>query len=94
MPRTHQEMTQANIELGAEFSRYLFDNPDLENRIPPDSEIIFLPQFDQDLMDFNVKLGKKLEADGNKVAYVRIEKLNPKILSRIEGVEVEFSAAI
>jgi len=80
--------------LSAEFSRYLFDNPDLEDLIPPDSEIILLPEFDKELKDFNLQLGKKLEADGNKVAYVKIGKLNPKVLSRIEGVDVELRSAV
>jgi len=94
MPRSEQEMIKQNIELSAEFSKYLFDNPELEDRIPPDSEIILLPEFDKELKDFNVLLGKKLEADGNKVAYVKIGKLKPKILSRIEGVDVELRATV
>ena len=94
MLRSQQEMTQANIELAAEFSKYLFDNPDLEDRIPPDSEIIFLPEFDKDLKEFNLNLGKRLEADGNKVTYVKIGKLNPRVLSRIEGVDIEFRTAV
>jgi len=94
MPRSEQEMIKKNIELSAEFSKYLFDNPELEDRIPPDSEIIFLPEFDKELKDFNLSLGKKLEADGNKVAYVRIAKLKPKTLSRIEGVDIELRATL
>jgi len=94
MSRSNQEIIQDNIELSAEFSRYLFDNPDLEDLIPPDSEIILLPEFDKELKDFNLQLGKKLEADGNKVAYVKIGKLNPKVLSRIEGVDVELRSAV
>jgi hypothetical protein len=49
MPRSNQEMIQENIELSAEFSKYLFGNPDLEDLIPPDSEIILLPEFDKEL---------------------------------------------
>ena len=94
MPMTQQEMVEANIELAAEFSRYLFDNPEVEEQIPPDSEIIFLPEFDKDLKDYNLNLGKKLEADGTKIAYVKIGKLNPKVLSRIEGVDIELRTAV
>jgi hypothetical protein len=93
MPRTEKEMLQQNIELSAEFSRYLFDHPDLEDLIPPDSEIILLPEFDTELKHFNLELGKRLESAGSKVVYIRIEKLGPKILSRIEGVNIELRSA-
>ena len=92
MPRSEQEMIKQNIELSAEFSKYLFDNPELEDRIPPDSEIIILPEFDKELRDYNLSLGRKLETDGNKVAYVKIGKLKPKTLSRIEGVDIDLRA--
>lgn len=94
MPRSEQEMINQNIELSAEFSKYLFDNPELEDRIPLDSEIILLPEFDKELKDFNLSLGKKLETDGSKVAYVKIGKLRPKTLSRIEGVDIELRATV
>jgi hypothetical protein len=94
MARSEQEMIKENIELSAEFSKYLFDNPELEDRIPPDSEIVLLPEFDKELKKFNLRLGKKLEADGNRVAYVKIEKLNPKVLSRIEGVDIDLRANV
>jgi len=51
-----------------------------------------LPEFDLDLKKFNLELGKKLEANGVKVVYVKIEKLKPKILSRIEGVSLQSTA--
>ncbi len=41
MAVTNPKMIERNIELSAEFSRYLFDHPDLEEIVPPDSEIVF-----------------------------------------------------
>jgi hypothetical protein len=89
MPVTNHKMIERNIELSAEFSRYLFDHPDLGETIPQDSEIVFLPEFDNDLKSFNLKLGKNLQASGTPVVYIKIKKLRPKILSRIEGVSVK-----
>lgn len=93
MSRTEKEMIEQNIELSTEFSRYLFDNPDLDESIPPDAEIVLLPEFDNELRDFNLELGKKLEATGSKVVYIKIESLRPKILSRIEGVSFDLEAS-
>jgi hypothetical protein len=52
-----------------------------------------LPEFDNDLKSFNLKLGKKLQKSGTPVIYIKIKKLRPKILSRIEGVSVKVGTA-
>ena len=87
-----KEIVKKNIELSTEFSRYLFDHTDLEEEIPPDAEVILLPEFDIELKDFNLELGRKLEASGTKVVYIKIERLRPKVLSRIEGVSLVHQA--
>ena len=93
MLEREKEMTERNIELSAEFSRYLFDHPHLEESIPSDAEIIFLPEFDSDLKSFNLGLGKELESTGKKLVYVKIERIRPKIISRIEGVSLDLHAS-
>lgn len=89
MRKRDKEMIERNIELSAEFSRYIFDHPDVEESIPSDAEIIFLPEFDSELKRFNLGLGKELEGAGRKVVYVKIERIRPKIISRIEGVSLD-----
>jgi hypothetical protein len=84
-----REMIRKNIELSAEFSRFLYDHPEFEEKIPLGTEIIFLPEFDLDLKEFNLRLGKKLETSGSSVVYIKIEKLKPRKLSRIEGVSLQ-----
>ncbi len=84
-----KELVEKNFELSAEFSRFLFEHPEIEEKIPLGSELIFLPQFDQELREFNLKLGKGIEAEGGKVIYVVIKHMRPKTLSRIEEVELE-----
>lgn len=84
-----KEMIERNIELSAEFSRYLFEHPEVETKIPMEAEIILLPEFDQELKEFNLELGKDLEAHGNRVVYVTIKDIRPKTLSRIEKIQLE-----
>jgi len=88
MQEREKQMIERNIELSAEFSRYLFDHPDLEGAIPIDAEIIFLPEFDAELKRFNLGIGEELEGAGKKIVYVKIEKIRPKLISRIEGVSL------
>lgn len=84
-----KKMIGRNIELSVEFSRYLFEHPELEEKIPLGAEIIILPEFDNQLKDFNLELGRELEASGERVAYIKIAKLRPKIFSRMEDVRLE-----
>ena len=82
-------MIERNIELSAEFSRYLFEHPEIEDQISIDAEIVLLPEFDKELKEFNLRLGKDIEANGSKVVYVMIKNIRPKTLSRIEKIELE-----
>ena len=84
-----KEMIERNIELSAEFNRYLFEHTEIEEKIPFDSEIIILPEFDEELKEFNLRMGKDIEANGGIVVYVSIKELRPKSLSRIEKIELE-----
>ena len=84
-----KDLIERNIELSAEFSRYLFDHPDLDNQIPLDSELILMPEFDAELRDFNLSLGRKIESEGGKVTYVVIKNIHPKTYSRLADVELK-----
>jgi hypothetical protein len=82
-------MIERNIELSAEFSRFLFEHPEMEGKVPVEAEVILLPEFDQELKEFNLQLGKDIEAEGGKVVYISIKEIRPKILSRIDKIELE-----
>jgi hypothetical protein len=84
-----KKMIERNIELSAEFSRYLFEHSEIEEKIPMESEIILLPEFDEELKEYNLKMGKNMEAEGEKVFYVSIKEIRPKALSRIGKIELE-----
>jgi helix-turn-helix protein len=68
-----KKLIEKNIELSAEFSRYLFEHPEVQDKIPMDSEIILLPDYDQELKEFNLRMGKDIEAGGEKVFYLSID---------------------
>jgi hypothetical protein len=84
-----KELIERNIELSAEFSRYLFEHSELEGAIPKEAEIVLLPEHDAELKEFNRRLGKDIEKSGGKVAYVTIRGIRPKALSRIESIELQ-----
>ena len=80
---------ERNIELSAEFSRYIFEHPEIDEKIPKDAEIVLLPEFDDELKEHNLRLGKQIKAEGGRVVYVSIKRLRPRALSRIEGIGLE-----
>jgi hypothetical protein len=82
-------LIERNIELSAEFSRYLFEHPELSSQIPIGSEIILVPEFDAELREFNLSLGKRVESEGGQVIYVTIKSIQPKSYSRLTDVELE-----
>lgn len=88
MKKANEDMVQKNIELSTEFSRYLFEHPEVESKLPRDAEIVLLPGFDTKLRAYNRKLGRAMEARGEKVIYIRVGRLRPKTISRIESLAV------
>ena len=83
-----EKMIEKNIELSTEFSRYLFEHPEIEEKISSGEEIILLPEFDKELKEYNLKLGKEIETEGGKVIYLKINSIKPKTLSRLEKIEL------
>lgn len=89
MIKEEKEMIDRNIELSVEFSRYLFEHPEIEDKIPINAEMILLPDFDKELKKFNIALEKNMEAEGEKAIYVTIKHMRPQSLSRIEEIELK-----
>ena len=77
-----------NSELSIEFSKYVLEHPEIDELFNEGRVIIFLPEFDPELKEFNIEMGKNIEAEGGKVLYVKVKQLTPKITSRLIGVEV------
>lgn len=86
--KNNSKIIERNLELSTEFSRYLFEHPEMEKDLPDDAEIILLPEFDKELKEHNLNTGKQMEAEGDKVVYLTITELRPKIISRIEGIKM------
>lgn len=80
-----------NSELSAEFSKYVLEHPEMDEILTEEKVIIFLPEFDTELKDFNMSMAKDIEIAGGKVLYVKVKQLSPRVTSRLVGVEVSAS---
>ena len=88
MKITDEDFFMKNSELSMEFSRYVLEHPEIDDILTEDKVVIFLPEFDPELKDFNLKMAKEIETEGGKVLYVKVKQLSPKVTSRLVGVEV------
>lgn len=77
-----------NSELSTEFSKYILDHPEMDKLFTEEKIIIFLPEFDPELKEFNLNMAKEIEDGGGKVIYVKVKQLSPKVQSRLVGVEI------
>lgn len=67
------EVVKKNLDLFAEFMKYAFEHPEILEKIPPDGEIVILPENDQKLYNENLQTVKKIKREGKKVAIFKME---------------------
>jgi phage pi2 protein 07 len=88
MTKREDEFFQKNNELSHELSKYVIEHPEMDSLLSGESVVIFLPEFDPDLWKFNIEMAREIEREGEKVVYVKVKQMMPKIASRLIGVEV------
>jgi len=88
METQKNEFFTRNSELSIEFSKYVLEHPEMDDLLTEEAAVVFLPEFDAELTDFNLKMGKEIESEGGTVLYVKVKQMAPKITSRLVGVEV------
>lgn len=77
-----------NSDLSMEFSKYVLEHPEMDEVLKGEKVVIFLPEFDPKLKDFNLRMAKDIESEGGEVVFIRVKDLSPKITSRLIGVEI------
>ena len=86
---SEREFRDKNISLSIEFSKYIFEHPELEDKIPKGAQVVLLPEYDEKLSEYNLMIAEKQHEEGQPVVYVRIKKLLAPRLSRVEEAELE-----
>jgi len=91
---TEKEFVEKNIRLSFEFSKYLIDHPELEDKLPEEAEVVILLEDDP---EFNKKaeiLAEKSKQEGQQVVFVKVKALTPVSASRLINPRLELAASI
>ena len=83
---TREELFRKNQQLSTEFELYLLEHPEVEEKIPDNAMVVLLPEYDKELAEKNMRLAEASRESGQKIVYVRVEKLRA---SRIEGLTLQ-----
>jgi hypothetical protein len=83
------ELRDKNISLSIEFSKYIFEHPELEDMIPKGAQVVLLPEYDKKLSEYNLMIAAEQHEEGQPVVYVKINRLLAPRLSRVEKAELE-----
>jgi len=86
---TERELIEKNMSLSIEFSKYIFEHPQFEDKIPKGAQVVLLPEYDDEMCAYNLRIAEKQREKGQPVVYVKIEKLLAPRLSRVSKAELE-----
>jgi hypothetical protein len=84
------EFAQKQLELTAEFGKYVFDHPEVDERLPDGAYVYFEvagePQFNQYSRDL---AGRRQREEGQPIVLVRVKGLAPIQGSRLIDPTIE-----
>lgn len=81
---TKNEVVSRNLDLHAEWMKYVFEHPDVLDRIPKGAILVILPEDDDELYQENYKVLVESKKEGKPVFAVTMKA--PK--ASVTGIEV------
>ena len=89
------EFAQKQLELTAEFGKYVIDHPEVDDRLPPESHVYFEVEGEVEFNRYTRSLAEKqLREDGLPIVCVRIKGLAPRQGSRLIDPVIEPAEAV
>ena len=76
---TKKEVIKKNLDLHAEWMKYVFENPDMLDRIPKNAVLVILPEDDEELYRENYRVLEENKSKGIPVFVVRMKTPKPQI---------------
>jgi len=82
-----EDIIKKNLDLHAEWMKYVFENPEVLDRIPKGAVLVILPEDDNELYEENYKILEENKNKGIPVFVVKMRMPKPQI-SNIEVITV------
>lgn len=76
---TKDEIIKKNLDLHTEWMKYVFENPDVIDRIPKGAVLVLLPEDDKELYDENYKVLNESRKTRTPVFVVTLKTPKPQI---------------
>ncbi|MEK6681327.1 MAG: DUF5647 family protein [Nitrospirota bacterium] len=84
---TKDDIIKKNLDLHAEWMKYIFENPDVLDRIPKGAVLVILPEDDKELYEENYKILEENKKKGITVFVVTMK------MPRLQVLNIEIIAA-
>ncbi len=78
---TKDDIIKKNLDLHAEWMKYIFENPDVLDRIPKGAVLVILPEDDKELYEENYKILEENKKKGITVFVVTMKMSRPQVLN-------------
>lgn len=88
---TDKELFEKNLEINHEFSRFLLNHPEIENKIPPNALLVFVVQDDIELSQRNIEMSRARREPNQPLIFVKIKGLKPLEETRLIEPHLEFA---
>ncbi len=82
---TQDEIIKKNLDLHAEWMKYVFEHPDVLDRIPKGAVLVILPEDERELYDENYKVLSENKEKGIPVFVVTMKTPRP-LITNIEVI--------
>ena len=76
---TKDEIVRKNLDLHAEWMKYVFEHPEVLDRMPKGAILVILPEDDKEIYDENYKVLKENKEKGIPVFVVTMKTPRPQI---------------
>ena len=87
-----KEFVEKNIRLSFEFSKYVFEHPEFEEKLPEGAEVVILLENDTEFNKRTLALADKSKEEGRQIIFVKVKGLAPVTTSRLINPELVPSA--
>ena len=91
---TDKDFFEKLSTLSTEFSKYVLEHPETDEKIPDGAQVVLLLENDADFNERNTALARSQQEEHQPVVFVTVKELAPAPVSRIVNPRLELAVSI